>query len=131
MADLCKKFGLDLDSFAVANLDKVKDRWRRSPHVEPFDRAFLDHEQLPRRARIEFQLRELPRTSGERTSCVTDRYVQLVGLENGGYECLRKAVRVCAQATLLGTAVALIWWSLSTIISACRVGKMLSMPVDE
>ncbi|MEV5721465.1 nucleoside triphosphate pyrophosphohydrolase family protein [Amycolatopsis mediterranei] len=59
VADLCEKFGLDLDDVAVANLDKVKDRWRPSRHIEPFDQAFPEHEQLPRRARIEFQLREL------------------------------------------------------------------------
>jgi NTP pyrophosphatase (non-canonical NTP hydrolase) len=59
VADLCEKFGLDLDDVAVANLDKVKDRWRPSPHFEPFDQAFPEHERLPRQARIEFQLREL------------------------------------------------------------------------
>ncbi|MFJ1762483.1 hypothetical protein ACIOD2_19340 [Amycolatopsis sp. NPDC088138] len=51
----------DLDDVAVANLDKVKDRRRPSPYVEPFDRVFPDCEQLPCRARIEFQLRELDR----------------------------------------------------------------------
>ncbi|MEU0509145.1 nucleoside triphosphate pyrophosphohydrolase family protein [Amycolatopsis sp. NPDC006125] len=59
VADLCEKFDLDLDDVAVANLDKVKDRWRPSVNIEPFDRAFPEHEQLPRQARIEFQLREL------------------------------------------------------------------------
>jgi NTP pyrophosphatase (non-canonical NTP hydrolase) len=59
VADLCEKFNLDMDDVAVANLDKVKDRWRPSSHVEPFDQAFPEHEQLPRHARIEFQLREL------------------------------------------------------------------------
>lgn len=59
VADLCEKFDLDLDDVAVANLDKVKDRWRPSPRVEPFDQAFPQHEQLPRQARIEFQLQNL------------------------------------------------------------------------
>ena len=59
VADLCEKFGLDLDDVAVANLDKVKDRWRQSSHVAPFDATFPEHERLPRHAEIEFQLRTL------------------------------------------------------------------------
>jgi NTP pyrophosphatase (non-canonical NTP hydrolase) len=59
VADLCEKFGLDLDDVAVANLDKVKDRWRRSPQAEPFDSAFPEHERLPRHAEIQFQLQTL------------------------------------------------------------------------
>lgn len=59
VADLCEKFGLDMDDIAVANLDKVKDRWRPSPHIEPFDRGFTEEERLPRRAKILFQLQTL------------------------------------------------------------------------
>ena len=59
VADLCEKFGLNLDDVAVANLDKVKDRWRPSPQAEPFDSTFPERERLPRHAKIEFQLRTL------------------------------------------------------------------------
>jgi len=56
IADLCEKFGLDLDDVAVANLDKVADRWRESPHIEPFDSNYPAGEQLPRQGRFEFRL---------------------------------------------------------------------------
>ena len=59
VADLCEKFGLDLDDVAVANLDKVKDRWRETADLAPFDETFPEHERLPRQAEISFQLQTL------------------------------------------------------------------------
>jgi NTP pyrophosphatase (non-canonical NTP hydrolase) len=59
LADLCEKFGLDLDDVAVANLHKVADRWRESPHIDAFDRDYPKGERLPRQARFDLQLRTL------------------------------------------------------------------------
>lgn len=59
VADLCQKFGLDLDDVATANLDKVADRWRESPQLEPFDDGYPDQERLPRHARFDFHLTTL------------------------------------------------------------------------
>ena len=56
LADLCEKFGLDMDDVAVANLHKVADRWRVSSEVEPFDVSYPPHERLPRNTRINFGL---------------------------------------------------------------------------
>jgi NTP pyrophosphatase (non-canonical NTP hydrolase) len=56
IANLCEKFGLDLDDVAVANLHKVADRWRESPHIEPFDSDYPSGEQLPREGRFDFRL---------------------------------------------------------------------------
>jgi NTP pyrophosphatase (non-canonical NTP hydrolase) len=60
IADLATKFGLDLDDVATANLLKVADRWRESPHLDPFDLDYPETERLPRHARIEFQLQTRP-----------------------------------------------------------------------
>lgn len=59
LADLCEKFGLDLDDVAVANLHKVTDRWRESPNIDAFDRDHPEAERLPRQARFGLQLHTL------------------------------------------------------------------------
>jgi NTP pyrophosphatase (non-canonical NTP hydrolase) len=59
VADLCEKFGLDLDDVAAANLHKVADRWQESPQLDPFDHGYPDAERLPRRGQFNFRLRTL------------------------------------------------------------------------
>lgn len=69
LADLCEKFGLDMDDVAVANLHKVADRWRPSSEVEPFDVSYPPHERLPRNTRISFRLNA--DQNGRRVSIMT------------------------------------------------------------
>src|SRR4029077_2276068 len=54
VANVATKFDLDLAQVAAQNLDKCEGRWGELKQRTPFDAAFPENEQLPRRFSIDF-----------------------------------------------------------------------------